>query len=53
MVKKKRYWYFFTVSECPVCGRGETVKERRYTKKPTSSGKRYSFETDYDWCDIW
>lgn len=49
--KKKKYWYLITITECPVCGRGDTYRERQYTKKPKDDSKRYVFEQIYDWCD--
>ncbi len=45
-----KHWYFFTVFECPVCGRTHTYKERRYTRKPKSWAKRHKFIPSYDWC---
>ena len=45
-----KYWYKFYTTECPVCGRGRTSKERQYTPKPKSDSKRYRFTFDYDWC---
>ena len=43
MKRNKRYWYYFWFSECVLCGKTYTYKERRYTKKPKRSHKRYQF----------
>lgn len=49
--KGKGSWYFISISECPVCGRGDEVRERRYTEKPTDPHERYEFLIIYDYCD--
>ena len=46
----KKYWYFITIHECPVCGGGKTYRERRYTDKPTDPFQRYRYEQFYDYC---
>lgn len=48
---KRKHWYFTYTTECPLCGRGETRRERRYGSKPSDPRKRYSFEHHYDYCD--
>lgn len=40
--KTKKYWYFTYISECVLCGHGDTYKERRFTKKPKDPNKRIS-----------
>jgi hypothetical protein len=35
--------------ECPVCGHGDTYRERMYGRKPKSYVKRYIFIYNYDW----
>jgi len=42
----KKYWYFITIHECPVCGRSSESRERRYTKKPKHGKHRYKFTHD-------
>ena len=42
----KPHWYFITYRECPVCGRCEEYRERRYTKKPKRPEERRSVEID-------
>lgn len=49
--KKKKYWYLFTVFECPVCGSWETIKERQYTPKPEDPAKRHEFVQQFDGCE--
>ena len=44
--KKKKYWYVTYIDECPVCGSGDTYRERVY-EKPKSS---IVFSQSYDWC---
>lgn len=44
----KKYWYKFNIYECPVCGRGDSYKERVYTK-PSLKAK-YTFHSDYCGC---
>lgn len=49
--RKVTYWYKQYITECPVCGREDSWKERQYTIKPKNSNLRYFFEQVYDWCD--
>lgn len=48
---QKPHWYEVFVHECPVCGRGETFRERRYTPKPSDPKDRYHWSAHYDWCN--
>lgn len=48
----KKYWYFISTYECPLCGSGETYRERRYTEKPIAASMRYAFKYYYDYCDV-
>jgi hypothetical protein len=50
---KKKYWIYTEVWYCPVCGRGETFKERRYDKKPEEWEKRNEYRESYDYCDVY
>lgn len=43
--KRPAHWYRIYVSECPVCGRGDEVRERIYGRKPKDPNKRYVYET--------
>lgn len=42
---KKGCWYFISRSECPLCGAGEEVRERRPAPKPKDPRKRYEDRT--------
>lgn len=48
--KSKKYWYKITYVTCPVCGSGETYRERQYTKRPKDIMKRHNYEQIYDQC---
>ena len=45
-----KYWYFISVEYCPVCGRDDTWRERRYSPRPEKWEDRHSFKEVYDWC---
>lgn len=47
---KFNYWYFYYFRECPVCGRDDSYKERRYTEKPKEKKNRAKFDQYYDFC---
>jgi len=52
MEKKQKYWILFTRHECPVCGGGDSYRERIYDRpKPEDARDRYIYEEMYDWCD--
>lgn len=40
------HWYFIRVYECPICGRWEEERERRYGPKPERAEDRYEFLHD-------
>ena len=42
----KPHWYFVSSNECPACGRCDTVRERRYTKRPKNAKDRREFTMD-------
>lgn len=44
------HWYYVTYSECPVCGRVDMYRERRYDAKPTDLQMRCEYSQRYDWC---
>jgi hypothetical protein len=46
----KKHWYKQFTTECPLCGRGETIRERVYGEKPKNPEEMYSFESYYDSC---
>ncbi len=48
----RKYWYLTTTYECPLCGGGETFRERVHTEKPTDPNERYSYKEYYDYCDV-
>lgn len=37
------YWYEFFHSECVLCGKSDTYRERRYTPKPEGVNERHHF----------
>lgn len=39
------------MGECPVCGRSDTERERRYDPRPEAWEERHEYYTAYDWCD--
>jgi len=41
--KKKKYYYKITINECVLCGRGKTIRERIYGKKPKDLRKVYDY----------
>lgn len=41
--KKRSYWYKQHTEECVLCGKGSTVRERVYGRKPKDPRKRYSY----------
>lgn len=50
--KGKGCWYFISYHECPICGRGPTYRERRWTRKPKRWQERQEFIFKYDYCDV-
>jgi len=46
----RRYWYFITEDYCPLCGRTQAWRERRYTKRPKLWKNRHRFTEAYDGC---
>lgn len=47
----KKYWYMTYVEYCPVCGKEDTWRERRYTPRPEKWEDRHDFKEVYDWCN--
>lgn len=43
-LKKRKYWYYISGTECVLCGRVVEYRERRYMKKPKQSSKRCNYE---------
>lgn len=43
-MKKRKYWYHTTITECVLCGSGEKIRQRRYGKKPKDGRKRFDFQ---------
>jgi len=46
----KKYWYYTTRNICPVCGEGDTYRERRYTPRPENKDERTEWRAVYDGC---
>lgn len=46
----KKHWYKIYITEYPVCGSGDTVRERIPGEKPESMDEWYEFTERYDWC---
>jgi hypothetical protein len=47
-----KYWYFISVYSCPVCGKEEVFRERRYTPRPNAwEDRHYWNDRAYDWCN--
>jgi len=42
--QKGKYYYKITITECVLCGRGKTIRERIYGKKPKDLRKVYDYE---------
>lgn len=49
IIGKKNCWYYTTITECPICGCGDEIRDRRYIAKPDNPNDRYKFEVVYDW----
>ena len=49
---KKKYWIYKTIDYCPVCGREDIYRERRYTKKPKLFNNRQEWVVHYDYCNM-
>lgn len=47
---KARFWFRLVTTECPVCGRGKSCRERVYGKRPKEPSKCYVYEELYDYC---
>lgn len=45
-MKTKKYWYFITFSECPMCGKSEETRERRHNFRPVKKKDRVRFIQD-------
>ena len=48
--KMRKHWYFITYYECPPCGAGDEIRERRYGRKPKDPRKCYDYIQSYDYC---
>jgi hypothetical protein len=43
----KEHWYLIHITECPICGSREIVRERQYTPAPPKhSPERYEYHED-------
>lgn len=43
----KNYWIFKTINYCPLCGKEEIYRERKYNKKPKDYNKRNETKEGY------
>lgn len=50
IIKKEGYWYYITETYCPVCGKEETTKERRYEPRPKDRQDRGEVYDQYCGC---
>ena len=48
---KPRYWCFISIRYCPICGRDDTTRERRYDPRPDDPSARRDFKEAWDYCD--
>ncbi len=46
-----KVWYFIYSNYCPICGRTDEWRERRYGPKPDKWEDRHQFSEVYDYCD--
>lgn len=46
----KPHWYYITVHYCPLCGREETFRERRFDPRPEDWKDRHEFLERWDYC---
>ncbi len=49
--RRLNYWIYTINEECPLCGRGPTYRERKYTEKPKSMWLRYEYRQIWCGCD--
>lgn len=48
--KGKGCWYYIEIHACPICGRSETFRERRYGVRPDDPRERFAYlETSGCW----
>ena len=47
----KKHWYYITEYYCPLCGKSNISRERRYGRRPKKYWNRHSLTEQYDWCD--
>ena len=48
----RKHWYYVSIVYCPVCGRDNTYKERRFGRRPKRWQNRHSYEEVYDGCPL-
>ena len=46
-----KYWYYTTWYYCPVCGKTDTYRERKYGYRPKLWKNRNKEIEDYDYCN--
>lgn len=50
-VNQRKHWYFITEYYCPLCGRSNVYKERRYDERPADWNARHNIIDAWDYCD--
>jgi hypothetical protein len=50
MTKRRKHWYRIWYTECPLCGRSKTYRERKYTKRPKNMRNRVTFTQEHCGC---
>lgn len=49
--RMRRHWYHISIWYCPICGKDDTIRERRYGRKPKTWEKTHEFREVWDYCD--
>ena len=52
MKRRRKHWYYVTSFYCPLCGRVDTYRERRYTRRPKRWENRHCLTESWDYCGI-
>lgn len=45
--KGKGAWYFTAIHACPLCGREDVYRERRWDEKPANPSDRFEYDDRY------
>lgn len=46
------HWYFISTWACPICGRENTIRERRYDERPEKPEDRHEYVEHWDGCGV-